>query len=37
MLLSRIAEELHVSLPQREADITDIAYDSRKVKPGALF
>ena len=37
MLLSTIAEELHVSLPEREAEITDVAYDSRKVTPGALF
>ena len=37
MLLSRIAEELHVGLPEREAEIIDIAYDSRKVTPGALF
>ena len=37
MLLSTIAEELHANLPEREAEITDIAYDSRKVTPGALF
>ena len=37
MLLSTIAEELHVARPQREAEITDVAYDSRKVTPGALF
>ena len=37
MLLSRIAEELHAGLPEREAEITDVAYDSRKVVPGALF
>ena len=34
MLLSRIAEELHAGLPEREAEITDVAYDSRKVVPG---
>ena len=33
MLLSRIAEELHAGLPDREVDVTDIAYDSRKVVP----
>ena len=37
MLLSRIAEELHTQLPEQEAEITDVAYDSRKVKPGSLF
>ncbi|MBQ6145823.1 MAG: UDP-N-acetylmuramoyl-L-alanyl-D-glutamate--2,6-diaminopimelate ligase, partial [Clostridia bacterium] len=37
MLLSRIAEELHVSLPERDVEITDVAYDSRKVIPGSLF
>ena len=37
MLLSRIAEELHVTLPERDVEITDVAYDSRKVTPGALF
>ena len=37
MLLSRIAEEMHAGLPEREAEITDVAYDSRKVVPGALF
>ena len=37
MLLSRIAEELHAGLPERDVNITDIAYDSRKVTPGALF
>ena len=37
MLLSRIAEELHAGLPEREVEITDVAYDSRKVTPGALF
>ena len=37
MLLSRITEELHASIPERDLEITDIAYDSRKVQPGALF
>ena len=37
MLLSTIAEELHAGLPEQDAEITDIAYDSRKVVPGALF
>ena len=37
MLLSKIAEELHTNLPERDVDITDVAYDSRKVTPGALF
>ena len=43
MLLTKIAEELHVELPSRddlsawEIEITDVAYDSRKVIPGSLF
>ena len=37
MLLSKIAEELHVGVPERDTNITDIAYDSRKVTQGALF
>ena len=43
MLLTKIAEELHVELPPREdltkweIEITDVAYDSRKVIPGSLF
>ena len=37
MLLSRIVEELHAGMPERDVEINDIAYDSRRVKPGALF
>ena len=37
MLLSRIVEELHAGMPEKDAEINDIAYDSRSVKPGALF
>ena len=37
MLLSRIAEELHAGMPQRDAEIPDIAYDSRKATENTMF